>query len=439
MIERLVLFGATGDLAGRFLLPALAALRAAGRLPDGFAVVAGAREELDDDAFRRLAAERLAEHAEDVPASAREWLVRALSYRTVDVADADSVARVVGSGPVAAYLALPPSTFPAAARALAGAGVDAGSRVVLEKPFGEDLDGAVALNRLLEDLFGESVERIAFRVDHVLGMATTQNLLGRRLANRELDAAWGGEHVAQVEILWEETLALEGRAGYYDRTGALKDVMQNHMLQLLALVAMEPPDSLEAEDGMRDRKVEALRTLTPLTADAVRSCTRRARYTAGPVDGRAVPAYVDEDGVDAGRGTETFAEVTLESDAERWRGTTFVLRAGKALGRRRKGIVVRFREPTRTPFGGPATSALWIGIDGPEDIGIPAAPAPASDLPAYGRVLLEALEGGRALSVRGDEAEQSWRVVAPVLEGWTADAVPLEEYAAGSDGPSSRA
>jgi glucose-6-phosphate 1-dehydrogenase len=437
MIERLVLFGATGDLAGRFLLPALAALRAAGRLPDDFAVAACAREELAEDAFKRLAAERLAEHAGDLPASAREWLERALSYRPVDVADAGSVADVVGDEPEAAYLALPPSTFPDAVRALAGAGLEAGSRVVLEKPFGEDLDGAAALNRLLEDLFGDAVENVVFRVDHVLGMATTQNLLGLRLAGGALEAVWDGEHVAEIEILWEETLALEDRAGYYDTTGALKDVVQNHMLQLLALAAMEPSDSLDA-DYVRDRKVEALRALTPLSADSARARTRRARYAAGRVDGRDVPAYVDEQGVDPKRGTETFAEVTLASEAERWAGTKFVLRAGKALGRRRKGIVLRFREPARTPFAEPAAKALWIGIDGPEDAGFADAatvPSPETELPAYARVLLEVLEGRSALSVRGDEAEQAWRVVTPVLEAWSNDAVPLEEYPAGSEGP----
>jgi glucose-6-phosphate 1-dehydrogenase len=429
MIERLVLFGATGDLAGRFLLPALAALRGAGRLPDDFAVVACAREEMDEEAFRHLAAERLAEHGGDAPSSAREWLVRALTYRTVDVADAAGVARLVGSEPVAAYLALPPSTFPDAVRALAGAGLDARSRVVLEKPFGEDLDGAVALNRVLEELFGETVESTVFRVDHVLGMATTQNLVALRAGDRALEPTWDGEHVARVEIFWEETLALEGRAGYYDHTGALKDVLQNHMLQLLALVAMEPPASRDSDD-LRDRKVGAMRALTPLSDDAVRASTRRARYTGGRVDGRDVPAYVDEDGVDPRRGTETFAEVTLTSDAERWAGTKFVLRAGKALARRRKGIILRFHE----------ADALWIGIDGPEDIGLPATvPLPDAELPAYGSVLIDVLEGRSALSVRGDEAEQAWRVVTPVLEAWAGDAVPLEEYPAGSEGPNAPA
>jgi glucose-6-phosphate 1-dehydrogenase len=282
MIERLVLFGATGDLAGRYLLPALAALQAAGRLPGGFTVTGASREIMEDEAFRRSARERLQQHAADIPATAREALVRSLGYRPVDVADAESVASVIEPrrGAMAAYLALPPGLFPAAVTAFGRAGLHAGSRIVLEKPFGEDLESAVALNRLLAETLGPAGEQAVFRVDHVLGMATVQNLLTLRLANRFLDAVWNSDHVEQVEILWEETLALEGRAGYYDRAGALKDVLQNHMLQLLALIAMEPPPGLETPD-LHDRKLEALRAVRPLTlADATKR-TRRARYAAG--------------------------------------------------------------------------------------------------------------------------------------------------------------
>lgn len=467
MIGTLLLFGATGDLAGRFLLPALAALLAAGKLPDDFRVVGAARQNLDDQAFRRLAAERLAQHAGDVPAAAREALLRSLSYRLVDLDDSDSVARAIGdvTAPVAAYLSLSPGLFAPAITALGAAGLPQGSRIVVEKPFGEDLDGAMALNALLARVAGDAGEQMIFRVDHVLGMATVQNLLGVRFANRVLEPVWNSTHIERIEILWEETLALEGRAGHYDRTGALKDVMQNHMLQVLTLVALEPPAG-PGEKELRDRKVEVLRSVRPLTAEDVVSRTRRARYTAGRLSGtggataRDVPDYAAEDGVDPARGTETFAEVTLELDSPRWAGTSFVLRAGKALTARRKGVVVRFRPVARPPFAAdfaqPAANELWIGIDGPEDItlhltgaaaGPPshlaplilASPPPASDLPAYSRVLLDILSGGSTLSVRGDEAEQSWRVVSPVLQAWADGLVPLEEYPAGSTGPAPRA
>ena len=438
-----MLFGATGDLAGRFLFPALAALFAGGHLPEGFSVTGAAREKLDDEAFRRGVDEKLTEHAGEVPEAARRTLLRSLSYRAVDVADPASVASVLAgsASPVAAYLALPPSVFPTAVKALDEAGLPTGSRIVLEKPFGEDLESAVLLNRLLAEVVGDAGEQAIFRVDHVLGMETAQNLLALR-QNRVLDPVWNGTHVEQVEVLWEETLALEGRAGYYDGAGALKDVLQNHMLQVLCLAAMEPPAKAD-ERELRDRKVDVLRAVRPLTS-------RRARYGAGRLSdtggasGTSIPAYAEEDGVDPARGTETFAELTVELETERWRGTTFVLRAGKALRRRRKGIAIRFRSS-----GAGAANELWIGIDGPSDIvlrltgnasGKPAPVAlrgepPAAELPAYGRVLLDVLTGGSTLSVRGDEAESAWRVVTPVLEAWRANRVPLEEYPAGSDGP----
>ena len=323
----------------------------------------------------------------------------------------------------------------------------------------------MVLNALLARVSGDAGEPAVFRVDHVLGMATVQKLLGLRFANRVLEPVWNGAHVEQVDVLWEETLALEGRAGFYDRAGALKDVVQNHVLQVLCLLAMEPPASLGERD-LRDAKVDALRAVRPLTADDVVARTCRACYTAGRLAGtggaaeRDVPDYAEEDGVDPGRNTETFAEVVLEIDNERWAGTRFVLRAGKALRRRRKEAVVRFRPVPHPPsFGGGAEPAvaneLRIGLDGPEDLalrltgrapGPPPQPVPltltapppaasSSELPPYGRVLLDVLTGGSTLSVRGDEAEAAWRVVTPVLEAWAEDRVPLQEYPAGSEGP----
>ena len=260
MIDRLVLFGATGDLAGRYLLPALASLRAAGRLPDGFEVIGAARRSLGDDGFREVAASELAEHAGDLDRDVRDSLVRDLRYRPVDLADPTSVARAIGDDgrPVVAYLALPPDTYETAVATLTEVGLPEGSRLALEKPFGEDLAGAIELNRLVATLAGDAGERAVFRIDHVLGLDTVQNLLAMRLANRVFDAVWNAAHVEQVEILWEETLGLEGRGGYFDKAGALVDMLQNHLLQILCFAAMEPPGSLD-ENEVRDRKVELLR------------------------------------------------------------------------------------------------------------------------------------------------------------------------------------
>jgi glucose-6-phosphate 1-dehydrogenase len=450
MIRRLAIFGATGDLTARYLLPALAALRSAGGLSDDIELVAAAREDWDCDRFRRWAAHGLERHAGDLPAGDRAAVVSAARYARVDLSDPASVgAAVAGPGPVAAYLALPPAVFPGAVTALHDAGLPEGSRIVLEKPFGEDLDSAIRLNRLLADTVAEQA---VFRVDHFLAMTTVQNLLGTRLANRVLEPLWNSAHIAEVEILWDESLALEGRAGYYDGVGALKDMLQNHLLQLLCLVAMEPPVSLGERD-LRDRKLDVLRSVRPLTDDDMARRTRRGRYGKGRIAGHTVPAYVDEHGVDPARRTETFAEIELGLDNWRWPDTTFRLRTGKALARDRKEVAVHFRPVPHLPFGlggEAAPNLLRFGLD-PEDLALEltgigadartmapltlAARMNPPELPAYGRLLQAVLAGDAALSIRGDEAEESWRVVSPVLSAWARDAAPLAEYPAGSGGP----
>ena len=450
MIERLVVFGATGDLTARYLLPGLAALHATGRLGGRFELAGAGRQDWDTEGFRRWAADQLDRHGGEFPAASREAIVSASSYHQADVGDVASVAAVIaGEGPSAAYLALPPAVFPIAVTTLHEAGLPPGSRIVLEKPFGEDLDSAVELNRLLADALPEPA---VFRVDHFLAMTTVQNVLGTRLANRMLEPVWNSTHIDEVDIVWDETLALEGRAGYYDGVGALRDMLQNHLLQLLCLVAMEPPVSLGERD-LRDRKVDVLRSVRPLTDADVQRRTRRARYLAGRIGDRRVPAYVDEEGVDPSHGTETFAEMELELDNRRWPGTIFRLRTGKALGRDRMEVAVHFRSAPHLPvgFGGEALpNMLRFGLD-PECLtldltGVGAraetlvpleltAEIDPPELPAYGRLLLDVLNGDAALSIRGDEAEESWRVVEPVLAAWSKDLVPLLEYPAGSDGP----
>jgi glucose-6-phosphate 1-dehydrogenase len=447
MINRLVIVGATGDLNARYLLPALAALRAAGHIDDRFELTCADRKDQTTEEFRSWAAAELDRHGRAAPADARKAIAEAVRYRQADATDADDVASLIaGDGPVAGYLALPPVVFPGAITALHRAGLPPDSRIVLEKPFGEDLDSAVQLNRLLSDL---APEKAVFRVDHFLAMTTVQNVLGSRLANRVLESIWNSAHISEVEIVWDESLTLEGRAGYYDGAGALKDMVQNHLLQVLCLVAMEPPLSLGERD-LRDRKIDVLRSVRPLTDDDVVRRTRRARYLAGRIGDRAVPAYVDEEGVDPRRRTETFAEVELELESWRWSGTTFRLRSGKALDHDRKEVAVRFRPVPHLPFGHTGTAepnVLRFGLD-PENMTLgltgigpgPRALTPLtltaqmqpSDLPAYGRLLLDVLHGNAALSIRGDEAEESWRVLAPVMSAWSTDLVPLHEYPAGS-------
>lgn len=452
MIERLVLLGATGDLTARYLLPGLAALRNAGHIGDGFRLSGVGREDWRPEEFREWAGARLEEHARQIPDGVRRAIVSACDYHRADVTDPGALAPVIaeaGAEPGAAYLALPPFLFGATVTALHSAGLAPGSPIVLEKPFGEDLAQAIELNALLESL---APEESVFRVDHFLAMTTVQNILGTRLANRTLEPIWNSAHIAAIDVVWDETLALEGRAGYYDGVGALKDMLQNHLLQVLCLVAMEPPTSLAARD-LRDRKVDVLRAVRPLSEDDIVRHTCRARYTSGRADGGLVPAYVDEDGVDPARRTETFAEIELRLDNWRWHDTVFRLRTGKALARSRKEVAVHFRPVPHLPRGmsghpppnvlrfglEPESVALWMSAIGPRahslvPVTLTAELEPA-ELPAYGRLLLDVFHRDPALSIRHDEAEESWRAVTPVLEAWAKELVPLQEYEAGSAGP----
>jgi glucose-6-phosphate 1-dehydrogenase len=452
----MALFGASGDLAGRYLLPALAALAGTGRLPQRFDLLGAARDDWDDAAFRDFAADQLDRFASELPASARDQLLGLLRFRQVDLADTASVGAALDSGgsdaraeAVAAYLALPPGVFAEAVVALAEAGLPAGSRIAVEKPFGESLESARQLNALLRHAVGEAGEQAIFRVDHVLGMETTQHLIGLRLWDAVLASLWDGAHIERVELLWEETLALEGRAGYYDHAGALRDVVQNHLMQLLCLAAMEPPVPPD-ERHLRDAKVAVLQAVGPSAGEIARR-SRRARYEAGRVRERQVPTYASEPGVDPDRQTETFAELSLQLDLPRWADTSFVLRGAKAMSERRKGVLVRFRSPESLPLPGKTDDELWIGIDGPNNISLRLSGAvagqpprsqplllsgqpPGQPLPAYAHVLTDLLDGKSTLSVRGDEAEESWRIVEPVLASWSAGEVPLRTYPAGAQG-----
>jgi glucose-6-phosphate 1-dehydrogenase len=450
MIERLIILGATGDLTARYLLPALASLCGAGELSERFALIAAGRDDWQGDVFQRWAADQLDRHAAELPAAAREAVVRASRYHQANVADPDDMRPLLaGDGPVAAYLALPPFLFAPAVSALHEAGLPKGSTIVLEKPFGESLGEAIELNKLLAGLL---TEEAVFRVDHFLAMSTVQNVLGTRLANRILEPIWNSAHIEAIEIVWDESLALEGRAGYYDGVGALKDMLQNHLLQLLCLVAMEPPLSLNERD-LRDRKVDVLRSIRPFSEQDVIARTRRGRYTAGTLGGHPSPAYVDEEGVDPTRNTETFVEMELELENWRWPGTLFRLRTGKALGRNRKEVAVHFRPVPPLPFLRDLQiqpNVLRFGLD-PEDVALEltgagrharalspltlAAQLEPAKLPAYGRLLHDVLNRNPALSIRGDEAEESWRVVEPVIEAWSKNLVPLRGYPAGSAGP----
>ena len=448
----MVILGATGDLTGRFLLGALAEMACCGYLPADLGIVGVAQDHWDTTRFQKHAAERLERHAAHLPRAGRQELVERLTYVAGDVTDPAVLSEAFGAHTDAsvAYLALPPAVFAPAIEALAAIGLSGGSRIVVEKPFGTDRASARALNQLLHRHFAEEA---VFRLDHFLGKQTVQNILGVRFANRLFEPVWNREHVAGVDIVWDETVSLEGRAGYYDRTGALRDVVQNHLLQLLCLVAMERPDGL-GDKELRDRKVELLRAVRTLTPAEISEHTCRARYSAGQVGERQLPDYTGEPGVDPARHTETYAEVTLFVDNDRWHGVPFRLRTGKALSPDRRQIGIEFRPVTDLLFGqpgdpplnrlvfqmGPDRMILDLALNGAgdpfclEDAALELTLAP-QDLSAHARLLVEALEGDPALSIRGDEAEECWRIVEPIVEEWRRGAPPLLTYAAGSHGP----
>jgi glucose-6-phosphate 1-dehydrogenase len=458
-IGQLVVIG-LGDVTTRYVIPAVAELWAAGDLPDDFSLDLVGRHEMSSDDVAEMVAGAL-EGSDEQQIEAITAMAR---HRRGDATDADDVAGLVADGePVAMYLALPPNVFPDAVDAMAHAGLPDGSRVVFEKPFGTDLESAVELNQQLARCLPDDD---VFRVDHFLGKQTVQQIIGARFANRVFEEVWHHEHIESVEIVWDETLALEGRAGFYDSTGALRDMVQNHLMQLFCLVAMERPASLGHHD-VADRKVEVLRATRPFTDD-LRSCSTRGRYTAGTVDGREVEDYVRSDGVDPDRGTETFASVTLAVDTDRWTGVPFTVRTGKALAVDRHEVVVRFRAATHPGLTrddgdgqdgdgqdgddqAPPSNVLRFGVkpdrveldlvmgEGADRLETRAAALvetlDEADLAAYPVLLRDVITGGSTRSVRADEVEESWRVVQPFLDAWAADDVPLEEYPAGSSGP----
>lgn len=452
-IRTLLILGASGDLTGRLLLPGLARLVRHGKAEDLALVGAGSDAWTAEDWQGRLATSFAAATpdsgtADDGGALAR--ICAASTYHQVDVTADGALAGLIAGlePPVAIYFALPPAVSEKASAKLGPGDLPEGSRLVLEKPFGTDLESASRLNSILARLVPEDH---IHRVDHFLGKATVLNILGLRFANRFLEPVWNSLHIDSVDIVFDEELTLENRARYYDGAGALKDMIQSHLLQVMALLAMNAPSTLHERD-LRDHVGTVLRASS--VHPDFRASTRRARYTAGNIGGREVPNYVDETGVDPSRGTETLAEIVVSINNERWAGVPFRLRSGKALGRTRKEAVITFKpvnhlpdgftgvdSPTRLRIGfGPDTLQLDIDVNGPGDVfcldrATLQAELNASELLPYGEVLDGVLSGDPTLSVRGDTAEDCWRIVEPVLAAWKADEVPMDEYAAGSDGP----
>ncbi|MBZ5736057.1 glucose-6-phosphate dehydrogenase [Nocardioides sp. TRM66260-LWL] len=469
-----VVFGATGDLALRKLLPALFQRDREGQLPDGFRIVGVSRTEADDDGFRALVADALVEHvpASELDAATVQRLLGRLRHLTLDALDPADWHRLAGllkdDAPRAPevdpasvvrvfYLAVAPSLFGPICQQLDRAGlVTPLSRVVLEKPLGHDLASSRAINDAVGEVFAEPQ---IFRIDHYLGKESVQNLLVTRFANTLLEPLWSSRWIDHVEITVAESLGVGERGGYYDQAGALRDMVQNHLLQLLCLVAMEPPTYVGREN-VRDEKLKVLQALRPLGPADVDRDVVRGQYVGS---GQGDRAYAEEV-ADGATTTETFVAIRAEISNWRWAGVPFYLRTGKRMSERTSQIVVQFKEPPHAMFpgaeGAPSANRLHILVQpeegmrlhltakepGPGGIRLKPVSLDLSYAAAFGRrtpeayerLLMDVVRGNPTLFMRRDEVEAAWTWVAPILEAWraadAAGARPLP-YPAGSTGP----
>ncbi|GAA3755349.1 glucose-6-phosphate dehydrogenase [Microbacterium kribbense] len=442
-----LILGASGDLTSRLLLPALGQLLQ--REPERHVTLRGAGSDAWTDKRWQSAVRTsfASTNAQDMVER-----VAGTTYAQADITKVADLKKLLAGieGSLVLYFAVPPAVTVAACAALAQIELPADTVLALEKPFGGDEAGAQELNHSLLQLVPENQ---IFRVDHFLGRSTLLNILGVRFANRVIEPVWSADHVESVLVRYDESLALENRARYYDKAGAMIDMIQSHLLQVLAVLAMEPPSTL-GEMDFRSATAAALRA-TYIHRDNPVHFSRRGRYTAGTIGDRKVPSYVEEDGVDPTRGTETLAEITCEVRTARWKGVPFTLRSGKALGEKRAEIVVTFRPVRHVPVGltgipadggvlrfllGPDQISLELNVNGGDDPfalhrEILDTDLGEGTLKAYTEVLSEILDGDVALSVRADAAEQCWRIIQPVRDAWERGDVPLEDYPAGSNGP----
>ncbi len=459
----LVFFGGTGDLTWRKLMPALFQAFRHGKLPAGGRILSVAREELSDEQYRAWLKERF----QDVEGAKRpndEEFARfaeLLHYRRMDLSQPADYLRLKSwlqgrnAHTAVLYLATSPHLFPMICEQLGAAGLNAPHiRVVLEKPLGHDLASAQEINRVVRSVFSETQ---SFRIDHYLGKPSVQNLMALRFGNALFEPLWRRESIANIQITLAEGLGVGTRGEFYNRTGALRDMIQNHALQLLTMVAMEPPSSNDA-DAIRDEKLKVLRSLKPFTEDSVARDVVRGQYRPGSAAGQPAVGFLQEQDVPAGSRCETFVALRIEVQNWRWAGVPFYLRTGKRLASHEAQIVVNFR---------PTPHNIFPGVNQPNKLVIKLQPEDGLELHllaakgtnqqealspvsldldfdkafaenrvgAYERLLLDALAGRLNLFVRSDEQEQAWRFVEPILQAWAKDSAGPRPYAAGTWGP----
>ncbi len=471
-----VIFGGGGDLTQRKLIPALYNLRLDRQLPERFAIVGVARRQIDNEAFRQRLRQGVALFSRRGIEDESDWneFAASLSYLSEDVSNPASglalstcLQKIEEGWGVRAnriyYLAVPPPMMKPAAAMLQRLGVcrDCGhDRLVVEKPFGRDLASARDLNHFLGEMF---VESQIYRIDHYLGKETVQNILAFRFANSLFEPIWNRRYIDQVQITVAETVGVEDRGDYYDQSGALRDMVQNHLLQVLCLVAMEPPISFDADD-IRNKKVDVLRAIRPFRPEEIHRVAVRGQYRRGTVLGKAVPGYREESRVAPDSTTETYAAFTFHIDNWRWHGVPFYLRTGKRLPAKVSEVSILFHSPPHQFFPSAAVESwqpnrIVIRIQPEEGIGTriqvkqpgtrmllgaaemrfryhEAFRTPAAE--AYETLLLDVIRGDATLFMRADQIESAWQVVTPILEAWeSVPATDFSDYAAGTWGPES--
>ena len=472
----IVIFGASGDLTARKLIPAIYNLAHDGLLPADFYLIGFGRKPIPDEEFQKIAADAIKEFSRR-EMSPDVW--SRLAPRTLYVsggydepeAYAKLSQRINGlekdiGQPLQSlfYISTPPTVFAPIIQNLGGSGLAARhlrqpqqSKVIIEKPFGRDLASAQALNRELTTVFAE--EQV-FRIDHYLGKETVQDLLVQRFANSIFEPLWNRNYIDHVQITVAEEVGVGSRAGYYEQSGCLRDMIQNHTMQLLALTAMEPPVSFDPQ-SLRDEKVKLLKAIQPVRLDGEHPDVARAQYAAGMVAGKAVPGYLTEKDIAPQSATESYAAIRLSINNWRWQGVPFYLRSGKRLARRVSEIAIRFKRAPGNLFAehhtAPNTLAFQIQPDEglslilnakvpgletrtqPVKMNFRYATTFGSNTPeAYERLVLDAMIGDGTLFIRGDETERSWQLITPILEHWAAQGrTGMDSYVAGSWGPAS--